>query len=246
MTVKTCSILIVILAFMLGSCAPAPAQELHQQIEIIEAEERSITVSGTGEVMVAPDIAILLIGIESIDKDVIVASDENDEIATKVVGVLRHYNIDESDILTDYINTYPEMNGDLDTILKYYVVRKIKVTIRDLSQLEDIKANVLIAGANREYGVYFQVTDLQQYRDQARALAIQAARAEAETLALQLEQEVGDPTSIQETQEAQPHVFGFGSATFSIGYINAYSFENALSFGKIPIESTVTVKFRLE
>src|SRR5688572_32665682 len=123
---KLHSISIVILAIFLVSCASAP----QQQLEIVQAEERSVTVAGHGEVKLAPDIAIRIIGIDSFDNDVIIASDENQEIASNVMDVLRPYNIEEADIYTDFLNTYPETNQNTDSIIRYIVNRKIKVTIR--------------------------------------------------------------------------------------------------------------------
>jgi uncharacterized protein len=53
---------------------------------------------------------------------------------------------------------------------------------------------------NYVHGVEFRTTELRQHRDEARALAINAAREKAVALAGQLDQEVGEPLSIQEEQ----------------------------------------------
>jgi len=62
--------------------------------------------------------------------------------------------------------------------LKGYSVQKtIVVTLSDLSKFEDLLSGVLEAGANYVHNVEFRTTELRKHRDQARALAIQAATA---------------------------------------------------------------------
>jgi uncharacterized protein YggE len=58
--------------------------------------------------------------------------------------------------------------------------------------------------------VEFQTTELRKYRDQARALAIQAAQEKAKALAGELGQELGEPVTITEEQSSWQSWYGFG------------------------------------
>jgi len=95
--------------------------------------------------------------------------------------------------------------------LKGYSVQKtIVVTLSDLSKFEDLLSGVLEAGANYVHNVEFRTTELRKHRDQARALAIQAAQERATALAGELGQGLGEPVTITEEQSLWRSWYGYG------------------------------------
>jgi uncharacterized protein YggE len=84
------------------------------------------------------------------------------------------------------------------------------VTLSDLGKFEDLLTGVLEAGANYVHGVEFRTAELRKYRDQARALAIQAAQEKAAALAGELHQELGEPVTITEEQNSWRSWYGYG------------------------------------
>jgi uncharacterized protein len=240
MTVNARLISLALVAIILVSCAPAP----QQQIEIVQAEQKSITVFGEAEVYVAPDVAILDVGIETFNADLIIASDENVEIASEVLQVLSHNNIQESEIHTVNINTSPEVTQGSSSIRRYTVSRRIQIRIRDLKNVDNILSNILMAGANREYAVNFQITDLQKYREEVLILAIEAARAKAEIIADQLGQTLDEPISFQEVSEYQYP--GYAPSAFTRKIFDLDDLENSVVPGKISIRAYVLVEFGIK
>ena len=104
---------------------------------------------------------------------------------------------------TDYVNIEPRYrNGyyEASDFIGYFVNKTIVVTLRDLDKFEDLLAGSLEAGVNYVHGIQFRTTELRKHRDEARALAIRAAREKAEAMAGELGQEVGQPRQISEEQ----------------------------------------------
>lgn len=166
-------------------------------------QPRLITVTGEADVRVVPDEVILTLGVETWDKNLEAAKSHNDEIVKKVLALAAEYGIPPEHVQTDYIGIEPRYQDgyyeDRDFV-GYFVHKTIVITLRDLSKFENLLSQVLTAGVNYVQGIEFRTTELRKHRDEARALAIQAAREKATALAGELGQKVGEPQTIQEDQ----------------------------------------------
>lgn len=237
-------ILACALSLFLFSCAtPTPIQEL----QVIQAEQRSITVTGVGEVKVTPDLAEVVFSVYTANKDLVAAKEENDEISRNVLETIQGYKIDENDIKTDYLNIFSETSESTPEIYRYGIKNGFKVTVRDLSILEALITDVLKAGGNRIAGVYFRVSDLETQQEKARDLAIQSAKEKAIKMAGELEQEIDVPLTITES----PVIYPYGTTSFlALGRAdyNNYNFEelNVMAFGQITIKASVSIEFSLK
>ena len=236
--------------FMMSSVASAEEK----------AEPRLITVTGEAEVLVVPDEAVLMLGVETITKDLSAAKAENDQNTKKILEAVKKLNVLDKDIQTDRLNIEPQYNHSPLTGKKtfdgYSVSRVIAVTLRDVSKTEDLVSDVLKAGANSIYSLDFRTSSLKKCRDQARALAIKAAQEKANLLATQLGQTVGKPHTINEG--VGNYSGGFRSGGFNS--INQYmqtaqvvsagssssDTESAIALGQIKVTASVTVSFELQ
>lgn len=173
------------------------------QAQPASTETRTVTVTGEAEVRVVPDEVLLTLGVETWDKNLETAKGQNDGIVSKVLAVATRYGIEPQHVQTDYVNIEPRYrNGYYEErdFIGYFVHKNVVITLRDLSQFESLLSDVLQAGVNYVHGIEFRTTELRQNKDEARALAIQAAREKAAALGGELGQSVGDPLSIQEEQ----------------------------------------------
>ncbi len=164
---------------------------------------RIINVTGEAEVRVVPDEVILTLGVETWDKNLATARGQNDAIVAAVLALAEEYRIAPEHVQTDYVGIEPRYrNGYYEErdFIGYFVHKTIVLTLRDLSKFEDLLADALDAGVNYVHGIEFRTTELRKHRDEARALAIQAAQEKAGALAQELGQGVGDPLTIQEVQ----------------------------------------------
>ena len=115
---------------------------------------------------------------------------------------------------------------------------------------------MLQAGATYIHGVDFRTTELRKYRDQARALAIKAAREKAEALARELGQQVGAPLHINEEQSGWYSWYGswWGGRYGNVATQNvvqnaggqAWGGEGTIAPGQISVTARVAVEFELQ
>jgi uncharacterized protein YggE len=235
----------VLLALALAACAPQ--EPVTQNFEIVQAEQRSITVRGHAELMVRPDVAVVTLNIVTLHRDLTIAEEENAAITAKVVGVMRHYNVGEKDIALELVHSYPESDSNSPNIRRYIVEQLMRVVVRDVTRLGNILPNAYIAGVNRPIDVRYLISDLQKYKDEVRLLAIQDAKARAQAMALQFEQSLGRPLSIQESGESEPPANGFPTSYVVNPYNNYYNYSaSAVNFGQIALISDIQVSFEME
>ncbi|MCJ7546141.1 MAG: SIMPL domain-containing protein [Deltaproteobacteria bacterium] len=206
-------------------------------------QPRLITVTGEAEVRVTPDEITLALGVETWHKELSIAKRQNDERVKKVFALAKRYNVAPGNFWTDRVSVEPRYKGgDSREELIGYVVRKtIVFTVRDISRLDDLLNSVLDAGANYIYGVQFGTTKLRDYRDQARALALKAAKEKAKDMSKELGQKVGRPYSIVEEEYetgTAPNVTPGTGVSFREA-------DKSIALGQMSIGAKVRVSFEL-
>lgn len=241
-------VLVLVVAFSLSACVSS--QEANPS-------PRTITVSGDAEVRVVPDEVILTVGVETWDEDLDTAKEENDDIVQKLLNLVDGYDIDPKLVQTDYVNIEPRYDDyGRDDFIGYFVRKTIVVTLRDITQFEDVLSSALEAGANYVHGVDFRTTALRKNRDEARALAIHAAEEKATDLAGELDQKVGEPIMIREDRNWWWSGYsswwgsrwGGGMAQNVIQNVGegAFDSEGVTAPGQISVNASVTVEFELK
>lgn len=188
------------LVIVLAMCVVAfvNAQPLQAQTP---TTNRTISVTGDAEVKVAPDEVILILGVETSDRNLQTARRQNDDRVKRVLALTKDFGIDPKYVQTDQMSVDPRYKSSyyIDSdFLGYFVRKTVVITLKDISKFEDLYSAMLTAGANHVQGVQFRTTELRKYRDQARAMAIQAAQEKASAMAGGLAQKIGEPQSIQE------------------------------------------------
>ena len=217
-----------------------------------------ITVSGEAEVRVVPDEVVLSLGVETWNKDMTIATAENDRIVNAVLALAAEYDIPPEHVQTDYISIEPRYrNGYYEErdFIGYFVHKTIVFTLRDLSQFEGLLADALEAGVNYVHGIEFRTTELRQHRDEARALAIRAAKEKAEALAGELDQKIGNPLDVQEVQSGWWSGYnawwgsrwGGGMSQNVIQEVGGVSVlaDSSVAPGQINVNARVSVTFEL-
>jgi uncharacterized protein YggE len=171
---------LAILSLILSACGTAYAQEA------VPEPLRTINVTGTGEVILTPDIAYVSIGVRSEGEDAAKAVVENNAKSEAVIEALTDAGVDEKDIQTTNFNIYPQQQYDdqgniQDTF--YIVENSVRVTVRDLDNIGELLNAAVEAGANSINGVQFDVEDDESAQSDARQAAVEDAQTQAEELA---------------------------------------------------------------
>jgi uncharacterized protein YggE len=144
-----------------------------------------INVSGSAEVKVAPDEIRLSVGVETRDENLDVAERQNDERISSALAFLKGAGIREKDVQTDFISVEPDYNYNSSHVKPVaYIVRKsIEIRVTAITNFEGIVTGLLTNGVNYVHGIDFRTSQLRKYRDQARELAIKAAKEKADAMA---------------------------------------------------------------
>src|SRR5258708_5395324 len=164
---------------------------------------RVVRVVGTSEVKVAPDLGGISIGVEKENASAGLAKRAADDFARRILAGLRANGIAEKDIQTTFLSLQPQFNYRKGMRISYFAASQtLTITLRDLSRLDAVVESLIKTGANQVDSIQYQTSDLRKYRDQARDLAVKAAREKAQALAHALGQEVGKAYSIEEVAES--------------------------------------------
>ncbi|MFA5169154.1 MAG: SIMPL domain-containing protein [Candidatus Paceibacterota bacterium] len=145
-----------------------------------------ISVTGTGEVYVTPDIGLVSISVVAKNNNVSVATSESSEKMNSIIEYLKNNSVEEKDIKTTSFNIYPVYSWEDKTGKRnldgYEVSQTIQVKIRDLTKVGDIISNATRLGANDISSLSFTVDDDEKVKEEAKELAIKDAREKAKNL----------------------------------------------------------------
>lgn len=204
-----------------------------------------VRVTGTSEVKVVPDRAVIEIGVEQQNSSARLAKNAADAVAQRVLAGLRAGGVEEKDIQTTFLALRPQFDYRKGMRLSYFVaVQTMSVTVRDLSKLDVLLESLIQAGGNRIDSIDYETSDLRKYRDQARELAVKAAREKAHALAAALGQEIGKAQAIEEVTEPAYQSYGALSNT-TVETRSGGRGGPSLAAGQKSISASVIVSFDL-
>ena len=178
-----------LLAAALVAAAPASAQQAD------DSDQRSITVSGDGEVFGDNDVAVFRFSATTRRRTAGAALRANSAAMRRITAAVRTLGVAERDVRTDVVSLG---RVTIKKRTRYVARNAIAVTIRDLDDAGRIVDAAVHAGATGVGGPEFGLADPSAlYRD-ALALAFGDARAKAERLAREAGVTLGGVLRIQE------------------------------------------------
>jgi uncharacterized protein len=226
-------------------------------------DRHRISVTGESLVNVAPDRILVTFGVDTRDLVLATAKQQNDAIVKKALAALKSMNIPDRDIQTDQLSIEQrfETDGRGRQVFAGFTVRNMfVVSLSNPARVEGLIANALDAGVNYLLNVEFQTTELKKYREQARELAVRAAREKAEKMAAALGEKVGQALQIDEGNQnaAASYYSSWSSSGWGAGAARGGSgvSQNAVgmssgetvdtvALGKVGVRANVRVVFEL-
>jgi uncharacterized protein len=166
-----------------------------------EASRRQITTSGQAVLHVAPDEAVVAVGVETFHLTLAQAKRDNKSLSRRLLAAVEALGVKEADIQTEGLSVHMEYkvrDEPAKGIDGYHVRHAYSIVLRDVGRLEALVDAVLTHGANRLGGIEFRSSKLRAHRDEARGLAVRAAKEKAQALAKELGATVGAPVTIDE------------------------------------------------
>ena len=147
----------------------------------------TIEVGGSGEAKVAPDRAIVLIGVQNRGRTAALAGQENARIATAILEAVRSAGIAREQVSTLNYNMAPSYryfpDGRKPELTGYEASNTVRVEVRALEQVGKVIDASLAAGATNINGVTFYASQIDAVKRDALARATVDARLNAEAIA---------------------------------------------------------------
>lgn len=173
----------------------------------VHAAERLVTVTGEATIAVAPDTAMMRIGVSRQDKTAREASEANARQMTAVLNAIKNAGVGDRDIQTSRLSLQPQYDpnkGGTARLTGFQASNQVTVRIRDIDKLPNVLDRAIAAGANEMSGIEFVVSEQSKLLDQARDDAIADARRKAELYAKAAGAKLGHVVSITEEGSAPP------------------------------------------
>jgi uncharacterized protein YggE len=211
------------------------------------APTTGVSVTGHGEVRLAPDIAYVTIGVHTTGSNVSDVVAANAEQVASVMASLADLGVAPEDMQTSNFNVYASDSYDPATGLPsgttYTVDNQVNVTARDLANLGSLLDRAVSSGANSIWGVSFDVADKDASQAEARDEAVQDAVAEAQALAAAAGIELGSVISINYAPTGYYYgpYYGMGG-----GGGAAEAASTSIVPGQITVSADVTITYAIQ
>ncbi len=242
---------VVVLVAVLGLASCGTGNETPADVNVnMNSQQTGLWVNGEGKISVAPDVAILTLGIESQEVSVADAQAKASEAMDKVMQALKAQGIEDKDIQTQYFNIsqVTNWNENKEEVIGYRVTNTVTVKVRTIENAGEVIDAVVTAGGDltRINGITFTVDEPADYYVDARELAITHATNKAQQMAEKAGFTLGKITYITEN-----------SGSYGINYRNYYTMEDAMgipaptvvapvSIGELEITATVQIAYEIK
>lgn len=165
----------------------------------LEKSENTLSVTANGEIYAKPDLALVDFSVVSEAKTVAEAVSKNTEDMNAVIAVVKEKGVGEKDLKTTSFNISPRYEWkdncssfssycpyDKRVLVGYEVSQSLEVKIRDMAKIGEIIQGAANKGANQVGSLSFTIDNQDELKSQARAQAIEKAKARAKELASRL------------------------------------------------------------
>jgi len=221
----------------------------------VGSSQGGIQVSGEGSITMAPDLALLNVGVEATGATVSEARQEAATAMNAIVDALHAQNVEDRDIRTRFFNISPRydfqevLEGGIrsrkQVLVGYMVSNLASIRIRDLDAVGAIVDDVAEAGgdATRINGISFTVEDPSPFMISLRELAVTNALATAQQFADLTGVTLGRLVLISESGRGTPVV---GPAMESALFAKAAAAPTEISGGELEIRMTIQAVFDID
>jgi uncharacterized protein YggE len=242
-------------ALLMAGCAALPARNKAPNVIVgtepagalkaaassdTDTPSGGISVSGSGEVSVKPDVATFTVGVETTDADAAKARAANDAAMQKVLDALKAQGVAQDDLQTNSYNIYPRYDDKGTKITGYTVNNQVDVKVRNLDKLGDTLGAAGSAGANTAGAIRFDISDRTAAYNQALEQAMAKAQARAKVIAEACGVKLGKATVINETSTYSGPVVRGESLTGAVKDASV-----PVSGGELQVSASVSVSFSI-
>jgi len=215
-----------------------------------EKPQRTLTVTGTAEVSVQPDICYVSFGVETLHKkSAREAYRANSELTNGLSAAIKAAGIEPKDIQTSSFLVTPQYHYDKDGQRRvfdgYRVYQSLDVNVRDLEKASAVLDAGMEAGATQVNNVTFAVENPKKYTADARVEAVKAAAAKAQTMADLTGVKLGKPITISESEPGGYNRY-YAQANVALDRASVDEDTPSLQPGQFKLTRTVHITYEIE
>ncbi len=209
-----------------------------------EEIQRTITITGQGQVSVKPDIAVVDSGVVTQAKTAAEALAANTQAMQSVFAALKELGIEDRDMRTSQfsvnaMHTRPE-RGEASRISGYQVSNLVSVTLRHLDRVGEVLDKLVSIGSNELPGIRFQVEKPGPLMDGAREEAVKDALRKAKIYVAAAGVALGPVLTINE------HGGGGRPQPMFAARMESFSADVPVAAGEQTLSTSVTLVIGLE
>lgn len=227
---------------VLGKSAPVYADNSDS------SQQNTISVTGTGEISVKPDMAYLSLGVQTTAATAKDAQSQNAAAIQKLTNLLKGtWKIDAADIQTSQFYVQPNYSyndKDGQKINGYIALHTLKVTYKNLDSIGQLLDDAASAGANQITDITFTVENPDQYQEQVIAKAMANAGLKAGAIAKAASRQLGTVLSVVQNDGTIAPVFTKNMTLASASSADAAS--TAVEPGEITVNTSLSVQYAMK
>jgi uncharacterized protein YggE len=209
-----------------------------------ETAPRQISVSGTGQVDLAPDMATVRIGVTHQDEDAAAAMQQTSDKVAAMLARLTELGIESRDVQTAGLSLNPVWR---DTPAQqgqpmpwgFEASNVVSLRLRDIAALGEVLDALVSDGANRLDGISFGLQEPEAAMDEARRLAVADAQRKAALYAEAAGVGLGQVISLSEQGGGMPRPMMMEMAAMRADSV-------PVAAGEVGISASVQMVFALE
>jgi len=216
----------------------------HSQTTTNTANPSLLSVTGNGQVNVAPTQAQFIVGVVVRNDSVAQAAGSAQNASQTTLNFLTAQGVNASDIQSSFFSFQPVFGNNVstDSVPLYYTgEQSITFLLLNLTNFDTILQGLFQNGVNSVNSITFQVANETTSIQQARQAALNNAQDIANDIANQLSLNIGNVYSVSDQTAVQQPV-PISIADLAIPSTNS---GNAVAGGQIQVTSTVQVAYNI-
>ena len=210
-----------------------------------EKEPSVLSVTGFGEVRIAPDEATVQLGVTRQRDTAQEAQEEVNEVAQEILNAVIQLGVEAVHIQTSELRLSPVYNtrgrrpgfGDEPRVVAYRASNMVSVRLENLSLVGLVIDAAMKAGGNQLQGVHFALRNDLSAREQALKEAVKAASQKAQAISEALDVKIIEVIEVNEgsvSVRVPPQRFEASLAA-----------ATPISPGQLTVSASVTIRYRI-
>jgi len=183
----------------------------YRQAQNVSNPSRTISFAAEGTILAKPDIAVITASVITQGSEASQVQNENNTRMQQVIDFVKKQGVSEEDLQTinyaltpqyDYSWCRKELSDSRSCppkIVGYELTQTLQIKIRDFNKITNLVGGLSAAGANQISAVSFEIDDPEDYKNQARILALQKVTKRAQLLSKETSLKLGRIVNITES-----------------------------------------------